>query len=115
MEFIKSIVNYEGYDDEVVICKVKAPEVDSIIKDFEKCLKANLPGWSFRKFVLVNFGNPDEEYYYPPDIIQCSNKNVATRLYSKLLRHMDYHDVIGKRYCTVNLKDNKIFITCGDY
>lgn len=115
MEFIKSVVKYKSYDDEVVTCKVKASEVDSIIKDYEKCLKENLPGWSFRQFVLVNFWNPDEDCYYLPDIIQCSNKNVASRLYSKLLCHLDYHDTMKQFYCTVNRKDNKIFITCGDY
>lgn len=115
MEFINSTVNYDGFEDKVVICKVKAPEVDSIIKDFEKCLKENLPGWSFQRFVLVNFWNPDEDYYYLPDIIQCSNKNVAIRLYSKLLHHLEYHDTMKQSYCTVNRKDNKIFITCGDY
>jgi len=115
MEFITSIANYDGLEEKVVICKVKAPEVDSIIKDFEKCLKENLPGWSFRRFVLINFWNSDEDCYYLPDIIQCSNKNVASRLYSKLLRHLDYHDTFKQSYCNVKLKDNKISITCGDY
>ena len=51
MEFIKSVVKYKGCDDEVVTCKVKATEVDSILKDYKKCLKLNLPGWSFSQFL----------------------------------------------------------------
>lgn len=116
MEFITSTVKYyEDYSDTVVTCKIKAPEVDKIIKDFNKCLKENLPGWSFRKFVLVNFWNPDNDYYSLPSIIQCSTKKVASGLYSELLHHLDYNDPMRGCYCSVHLNENKIFITFGEY
>ena len=73
---------------------------------------------TLKQFVKLFFGvyydDGWDTVYTVPDRYICTNKNVASKLYS-LLMGLQYHDRMDKTYCEVILEGKTINVIYGDY
>lgn len=111
---------FEG--DEELTVDVNAEIVAKAEKELEKYMekKGSIYSVDTRKEPNVNFffsaffGKCEDGYWVQPNIYNCTNKNVAERMYN-LAKKMEYHDRFNQCGKDVSIIDKQVAVFGFDY